>query len=202
MDEWHHITYVKDSLDYAIYINGEASGAGSYLYEQNLASSSTYIGNAQDCCNLGFHGAMDNLGLWSRALDATEVMSLFIEALPNSGCTDQEACNFQPDANVDDGSCVTCEVLAAACGEGTVWDSTLQECVTDMTFPTAPCGEGTIWDPVNEECIIAIPADLNYDGCVTAVADLLELLAVHGTCPPLPEWPEEPADTTWPAATP
>jgi uncharacterized protein (TIGR02145 family) len=58
------------------------------------------------------------------------------------------------------------------------------------------CGEGTVWDPVNEECIIAIPADLNYDGCVT-VNDLLVLLAVHGTCPPYPEWPDTPVDTTW-----
>ena len=65
-----------------------------------------------------------------------------------------------------------------------------------MAFPTAPCGQGTVWDPVNEECIIAIPADLNYDGCVT-VNDLLVLLAVHGTCPPYPEWPDEPTDTTW-----
>jgi uncharacterized protein (TIGR02145 family) len=58
------------------------------------------------------------------------------------------------------------------------------------------CGEGTVWDPVNEECIIAIPADLNYDGCVS-VNDLLVLLAVHGTCPPIPEWPDEPTDNTW-----
>ena len=459
MDEWHHITYVKDSLDYAIYINGEASGAGSYLYEQNLASSSTFIGNAQDCCNLGFHGAMDNLGLWSRALDCTEVMSLFIEALPNAGCTDQEACNFQPDANVDDGSCIypeptydcdgnvelpphvpgeglvawypfngtaadesgygnsvevfgatltedrfgnpngayffdgddhmisphqpwlnggtgartfsgwfrqtevvdyahmitkgqfplddklylriysdgytfsensefdnlaangvscpspldaswnhlvgikdtaegtmsiylngvfmcsdaidspeyspdneapltlgvasadiplpsgpqyfvgdldelgiwnralneaevqalflgappesgcldsaacnfdsaataddgSCEYGCLYCGEGTVWDSALAQCIsTADTIYIEPaacapsCGPGTVWDPVNEECIIAIPADLNYDGCVS-VNDLLVLLAVHGTCPPYPEWPEEPADTS------
>jgi uncharacterized protein (TIGR02145 family) len=58
------------------------------------------------------------------------------------------------------------------------------------------CGEGTVWDPVNEECIIAIPADLNYDGCVT-VNDLLVLLTVHGSCPPYPEWPDEPTDNTW-----
>jgi uncharacterized protein (TIGR02145 family) len=87
-------------------------------------------------------------------------------------------------------------VLASACGEGTVWDSTMQQCVS-IAPPCAPsCGEGTVWDPVNEECIIAIPADLNYDGCVS-VNDLLVLLAVHGTCPPYPEWPDEPTDTTW-----
>ena len=82
------------------------------------------------------------------------------------------------------------------CGAGTVWDSSLELCVTDNSFPLAPCGAGTVWDPITEECIIAIPADLNYDGCVS-VNDLLILLAVHGTCPPTPEWPEEPTDTTW-----
>ena len=77
------------------------------------------------------------------------------------------------------------------CGEGTVWDNALQECIgaipppDSILVPSPSCGEGTVWDPVNEECIIAIPADLNYDGCVT-VADLLELLTVHGTCPPMP----------------
>ena len=77
--------------------------------------------------------------------------------------------------------------------------------VSDTLFIATPCtsatlepacGEGTVWDPVNEECIIAIPADLNYDGCVS-VNDLLVLLTVHGTCPPYPEWPDEPTDTTW-----
>ena len=79
--------------------------------------------------------------------------------------------------------------LSSACGEGTIWDPVNEECIS-ITPPFAPsCGEGTVWDPVNEECIIAIPADLNYDGCVS-VSDLLELLTVHGTCPPYPEWPD------------
>ena len=82
------------------------------------------------------------------------------------------------------------------CGEGTVWDSTLHQCVPDITFPTAPCGQGTMWDPVNEECIIVVPTDNDFDGCVTP-SDLLNLLATFGTCPPIPEWPVEPTDTTW-----
>ena len=92
------------------------------------------------------------------------------------------------------------------CGEGTIWDGNLEQCVAilqaaDTIFvePDAcvpSCGEGTLWDPINEECVVAIPADINFDGCVT-VNDLLVLLAIHGTCPPYPEWPDEPSDTTW-----
>ena len=104
------------------------------------------------------------------------------------------------------GSCQSKEwtvyILPSHCGEGTVWDSLLQTCIAvcppaDTTVVLTPsCGEGTVWDPILEECIVAIPADINFDGCVT-VNDLLELLAVHGTCPPYPEWPDEPNDNVW-----
>jgi uncharacterized protein (TIGR02145 family) len=77
------------------------------------------------------------------------------------GCTNPMACNYQLEANIDDGSCVSCETLASA------------------------CGEGTVWDPFNQECIVAIPTDTDFDGCVTA-GDVLNLLATFGTCPPIP----------------
>ena len=120
-----------------------------------------------------------------------------------SNCTDSLACNYNAMAILDDGSCdYSCCPGPGCCADGTVWDIELEQCVgqsspCDTVFlPIPSCGPGTVWDPVAEECIIAIPADLNYDGCVT-VADLLQLLAVHGTCPPYPEWPDEPTDTTW-----
>ncbi len=113
------------------------------------------------------------------------------------GCTDDYACNYSSEATINDGSCdYSCCPGPGCCGEGTLWDSTLGHCVTVSALCAASCGEGTIWDPISEECIIAIPADLNFDGCVT-VNDLLLLLAVHSTCPPYPEWPDEPTDTTW-----
>jgi len=137
--------------------------------------------------------------------------SLWIDLI-DSGCADSEACNYNS-SDLCFADCIypllgasDCEGGALACGAGTTWDHTLQQCVAIELVPDtiviepeacAPsCGEGTVWDPVNEECIIAIPADLNYDGCVT-VNDLLELLIVHGTCPPYPEWPDEPIDTIW-----
>ncbi|MDA9864586.1 fibrobacter succinogenes major paralogous domain-containing protein, partial [Flavobacteriales bacterium] len=120
-----------------------------------------------------------------------------------SNCTDSLACNYNAMAILDDGSCdYSCCPGPGCCADGTVWDIELEQCVgqsspCDTVFlPIPSCGPGTVWDPVAEECIIAIPADLNYDGCVT-VNDLLELLAVHGTCPPYPEWPDEPTGTTW-----
>ena len=130
-----------------------------------------------------------------------------------SGCLDASACNFNPLAQCAGEACdFSCCPGPGCCSSVEYWDAVLQQCiypapdtliimVTDTVFiesETSPlsCGAGTVWDPVNEECIVAIPADINFDGCVT-VADLLELLVVHGTCPPYPEWPDNTADNTW-----
>lgn len=118
------------------------------------------------------------------------------------GCTDFTACNYDDGALFSDGSCVYgCQF----CGENTMWDSLLLQCVSpapsvDTVFislevPIPSCGTGTVWDPVAQECIVAIPTDTDFDGCVAA-GDLLNLLGTFGSCPPIPEWPDTPSDTT------
>ena len=81
------------------------------------------------------------------------VVDLFV--IP--GCTDPEACNYEPTATDDDGSCLDCTLFADRCGEGTVWDDESQTCV------------------------VANPSDTDFDGCVS-MTDLLDLLTVFGTC--------------------
>ncbi len=76
-----------------------------------------------------------------------------------------------------------CEYGCHYCGEGTLWNDTLGECVSLNSEVT--CGEGTVWDPFNQECIVAIPTDTDFDGCVAA-GDLLNLLGTFGSCPPIP----------------
>jgi len=73
------------------------------------------------------------------------------------GCTDEQACNYDQTATMDDGTCASCEALATACGEGTVWDTN------------------------TSTCIVANPADINLDGCVQ-LNDLLDLLTAYGDC--------------------
>jgi hypothetical protein len=79
------------------------------------------------------------------------------------GCTYQIACNFNSDANEDDGSCdFACWTDAVACGEGTFWDQASQTCAI-----------------IPADC----PTDLNDDG-VTSVLDLLLfLIAFDSQCP-------------------
>ena len=76
---------------------------------------------------------------------------------PVLGCTDSGACNYDPLANVDDGSCVSCDLVSSFCGIGTIWDAETQTCIGD--------GSG----------------DINLDGCVQ-LNDLLDLLSAYGDC--------------------
>ena len=81
-------------------------------------------------------------------------------AIHVTGCMNADACNYNPEASWDDGTCVSCEVLASACGVGTVWDPTSQTCIVDESA----CG----WQP-----------DGNGDNLI-GVNDLLDLLGVYG----------------------
>jgi len=75
---------------------------------------------------------------------------------PCLGCTYEEACNFDASANQEDGTCdFSCWIAETACGPGTAWDATLQQCIL-----------------IEDSC----PTDLNNDE-VTNIADLLIFLA-------------------------
>ena len=81
-----------------------------------------------------------------------------------AGCMDPDACNYDDEALLEDGSCLypaaglqDCYVGAALCGEGTVWDALTQTCVAFENCPT----------------------DLDENGNV-GIGDLLLLLADYG----------------------
>ena len=83
------------------------------------------------------------------------------------GCTYAGACNYNPFATSDDGTCdlsclaPECPDLSSACGPGTQWDDVLQMCL-----PEEVC-----WH------------DSDQDGNITT-QDLLGLLSVYGSvCP-------------------
>ena len=69
------------------------------------------------------------------------------------GCIIAQACNFNPEATNDDGSCDFC-----FCGPGTEYDIELGQCMIVNGSP-----------------------DINGDGC-TNLNDLLDLLSGYGTC--------------------
>ena len=78
---------------------------------------------------------------------------------PVLGCTYAMAINYDEDATEDDGSCLF-----------------------------EPCGDGTIWDETLNKCIVANPSDTDFDGCV-GINDFLVHLSFYGSgCGSEPVW--------------
>ncbi|MBS19222.1 MAG: hypothetical protein CL835_06650 [Crocinitomicaceae bacterium] len=112
------------------------------------------------------------------------------------GCTDDDACNYDSTAIIDDGSCLSLDECGVCGGDNsscsgcthenaTNYDSTAifedGSCLYNQDAFEATCGPGTIWDVETQSCLIANPSDTNFDGCVS-MTDLLDLLSVFGTC--------------------
>lgn len=71
-----------------------------------------------------------------------------------SGCTDDEALNYNHIASIEDNSCIYTHTL---------------------------CQDGTVWNEELGGCIVENPTDTDLDGC-TGVDDVLDVLATFGMC--------------------
>ena len=87
-----------------------------------------------------------------------------------SGCTDESACNYDPNAT-DDFSCdFSCCPGPGCCGTGTYWDASSQSC---LAYPVPPSNTN--------------PSDVNMDGCV-GIDDFLVHLSNFGSGCDVPQW--------------
>lgn len=191
---WTHIVSVFENGTIRLYVDGQLTDEGTLSFS-TLSHVTAPVHIASAIGNSHFHGALDEVGIWSKALGDDEIMQLYSSGLTTSGCTDSEACNFDASAFCDDGNCIypptgalNCEVGEAFCAEGTTWNSATQSCdplpceaVSDATA----CGPGTYWDDLESLClpIETCTDDLDGDG-VIGVNDLMQLLSSFGTdCP-------------------
>ena len=161
MSSWKHLVSVKEGVDWRFYIDGSLVH-DSVVVINTINQTVPLVFGAISCCGSDgygeeFTGSIDDIGIWNRAITEEEVLALFNAIGPIEGCTDAGACNYDAAANIDNGTCASCETLATACGEGTVWDS------------------------ASQTCIVANPSDSNFDGCVQ-LNDLLDLLSAYGNC--------------------
>jgi uncharacterized protein (TIGR02145 family) len=154
---WFHYmaTFSQASGLMIVYLNGIQVGqleVGEISVNQLITS--TLIGFHRPNGDHSFSGAIDELGVWNRALISYEVMGVTMEQVPLLGCILESACNYDPTAVYDDGSC---------------------------HFNCQFCQEGTIWNEETFGCVVETPTDSNLDGC-TDLNDLMDLLAAYGIC--------------------
>ena len=171
---WNHIVVVVPDIpnprlqDVVVYENGSvlefltgvnlsnqiATIHGSYTIGGSFFSWGDRLFDAADLsCSVPL---IDDLAFFNRALSPDEVDQLYVGDTV-LGCTDEGACNFNDEANFDDGTCYNCDI------------------------PASHCGVGTVWDAETQTCIVANPADTNLDGCVQ-LNDLLDVLSAYGDC--------------------
>jgi uncharacterized protein (TIGR02145 family) len=114
-DNWAHLILIVQESDARIYLNSSLVSELNYLGSPNLGSNVAFGRMNHPAFNT-FKGNLDDIGIWNRALTDAEVMALYLGEPPMWGCVDPTACNFNPEANADDGSCVPSGCTdAAAC---------------------------------------------------------------------------------------
>ena len=156
---WHHFVGVILPEETRLYVDGVLISTTSIVSDTETCNGGDIIiGSEWSGVDYNFQGDIDDVGLWDRPLDEEEILGLYLADAPISGCTEEDACNFDPDAALDDGSC---------------------------HFNCQFCDDGTVWDEDVFKCVVANPSDTDFDGCVS-MTDLLDLLSVFGTCNEVP----------------
>ncbi|MFN5294070.1 MAG: LamG-like jellyroll fold domain-containing protein [Flavobacteriales bacterium] len=118
---WHFFTIVLGSNgnysynNFQFYIDGVfiaigptqcSHNWGGWTYNPNTTYPLT-IGKGMGVASY-FNGLLDDIALYNRSLSTQEIISLFNSSASNNyyGCTESNACNYDPIAINDDGSCV------------------------------------------------------------------------------------------------
>jgi uncharacterized protein (TIGR02145 family) len=112
---WKHVVVLYDGSGISntkVYINGNLvnslycnDGTDIYNFPNTLSINGLSFGKRNDnYTGTYFSGLLDDIGIWNRALTEEEIQQLYLAEVAE-GCTDIAACNFNPDAGIDDGTC-------------------------------------------------------------------------------------------------
>ena len=108
MNQWSHLVMTYDGIELKFFLNGllEFQNVISDTFPSALSGSRLFLGKAWGANNTSLDGSLDDAGVWSRALHLEEVQQLHLAGLGQYGCTDEIACNYNSEANIDDESCL------------------------------------------------------------------------------------------------
>ena len=182
--------------------NGDCVQVGGYDIDPGNPSAGGWPGG-WNVSTPGVYSATVNLGLYSLSGNGTwtlqiingwtssgivnYVIDLQFPGLCSSGagvpgCTDLAACNYDPLATQDDGTCLYLDALGECGGPCTADDNGNGICDADEACGEAACGAGTYWDAVAGMCrstLLLCPGDVDGDGTVN-VTDVLDVLGGFG----------------------
>lgn len=107
-NHWHMLTFSVDADSGRFYFDGILQTTQAWTGNPGAPSNTDdlHIGGTDLGDLFFFHGSIDEVGLWNRALTNLEIETLFLGMPPIAGCMNSNACNYGPEATVDDGSCV------------------------------------------------------------------------------------------------
>ena len=148
LNSWVHVAAVRrvDSTFY--YFNGVLQSAEeSGFYHSGGGVPNARIGADRDG-GRKFTGAVDELLIYDQCLSEDEILGLYLGETPMMGCTNSAACNFDPDANVDDGSCAELDACGECGGGGVAGCTDGNACNFN---PVATCDDGSCEFPVELE---------------------------------------------------
>jgi hypothetical protein len=192
-----------------VFIGGNSNDGWSVSSSSNngIAGSDLKVLIGQFTSSSPIEGSLNVTVIPSGSSTPIQVNPLFIA--PPCGCTDETACNYDPDSNYDDGTCqypaigVDCagNCSSDSDGDGVCDEDEIQGCtdfLADNFSPLATDDFGcqflgcTYLDAENYDagandddgsCAFSLmnpcPTDLNGDG-ITAAGDILEMLAFYG----------------------
>ena len=151
----------------------EPGSSGSPLFDQNQRIIGQLYGGAAACSGSNNNGAYDYYGRmdvsWgvgvSTHLDPLNTGQLTLDSyptnsVPNAGCTLPSACNYDPEAIEDDGSCLINDACGVCGGNGTscVGCTDASACNYDSE---ATINDGCIYPPAGQECDCNAEGNLN-----------------------------------------
>ena len=114
------------------------------------------IGRRMNRTDRFWYGKIDEITLWNRTLEPWELQQIFNG--PTPGCTDPSSCNFNSEANVNDGSCIPSGCMEeGACNYNAAAECEGEACDYSCCPGPGCCGAGTHWDANLATCVVDVP---------------------------------------------